>query len=403
MLIIRAFVIVLSLFILSGCGGQKIVNISQPVKKVKVSRSQMQNAIIDAANKSGWELSKVSDGHLIAQYNTSKHMAKADVEYSSNFYNIHYLESKNLQKSGNSIDENYNNWIKAFNKHIHANLKGLEKGRFVASSSKEIKQSSNAVAISSSLALGTVFSYKESDTIRENDFALIIGISDYKKGPDVEFANNSALAFKELVHTTFGLPNENIITLIDDDASSGTIKSNLYLIKELAEKDSRIYFYFAGHGLPSRSGETSILPYDMSAAAMEVETQLRLDNIYALLAKSSAKEIFVVLDSCFSGKDDKGKLLYKGVAPVLKVKRAEPKKRMTIFTAGGSGDFANDYQSKQQRLFTYYFINAINEGKKTSEDIYNYTKLKVKRESLHKGLIYKQVPTMAGNSKSEIY
>ena len=254
------------------------------------------------------------------------------------------------------------------------------------------------------LVVPNVYHFTKKATVNENSFALIIGINKYKQNTSVEYADVSALAFKQLAHKTFGVPNENIITLLNDEASSGQIKAKLELIKELSEKEGNIYVYFAGHGVPGKDGATYLLPNDMSADAIHLESNLKLDNIYNSLAQAAARDIFVFMDSCFSGKDDKGSLLYKGVAPVLKTKKVSLKsKKLTIFTAGKSTDFANDYKEKQQRLFSYYLISELAAGETNLRAIYANVKKKVKRISLMKGLGYKQIPQMYGNSKKRLH
>ncbi len=173
---------------------------------------------------------------------------------------------------------------------------------------------------------------------------------------------------------------------------------------ELADKRGNIYFYFAGHGVPDKDGNSYILPFDMSADSIYVEPNLELSSIYKSISSAKAKDIFIFMDSCFSGKDDKGELLYQGVAPVLRTSKAKNVgSNMTIFTAGGSNDFANDYEQKQQRLFSYYLIDELSKGEKNTKKIYENIKDKVKKSSLLKGLGYKQVPKLYGNEKNDIY
>jgi len=259
-------------------------------------------------------------------------------------------------------------------------------------------------AVKEVLEVPDVYTFSKKSKVNENSFALIIGINKYMQNTPVEYADVSALAFKKLAHKTFGVPSENIITLLNHDASSGQIKAKLELIKELSEKEGNIYLYFAGHGVPGKDGSTYLLPSDMSADAIHLESNLKLDTIYESLAHSAAKDVFVFMDSCFSGKDDKGSLLYKGVAPVLKTKKVDLKsKKLTVFTAGQSTDFANDYKEKRQRLFSYYLISELASGETNLHAIYANVKKRVKRISLMKGLGYKQIPQMYGNSKKRLH
>jgi hypothetical protein len=238
-----------------------------------------------------------------------------------------------------------------------------------------------------------------STTIKNPDsFALIIGINQYKQNTQVEFADLSALAFEELAVNTLGIPKENVITLLNDDATSGQLKAKIELVKELADSNGNLYVYFAGHGVPGKDGNTYVLPNDMSADSIHLEPNLQLNNIYSKLAKSNAKNVFVFMDSCFSGKDDKGELLYKGVAPILKRNTENSiDNKLTVLTAGGVNDFANDYSEKKQRLFSYYLIQELASGKTDLNEIYSSIKNNIKRTSLMKGIGYKQVPEISGN------
>jgi uncharacterized caspase-like protein len=192
--------------------------------------------------------------------------------------------------------------------------------------------------------------------------------------------------------------------LLNDNASSGELKAKFEIIKELADSRGNLYIYYAGHGVPSKSGDTYILPYDMSADAMYLEPNLKLNNIYAKLSKLKVKNVFVFMDSCFSGKDDNGKLLYKGVAPVLKAKKTIVNtKKLTVITASKSTEFANEYRDKKQRMFTYYLIDELSKGETKLNEIYPNVKQKVKRTSLQKGIGYKQIPQIYGNKKVRLY
>ncbi len=247
------------------------------------------------------------------------------------------------------------------------------------------------------------YSFKQTSKQNQDSFALVIGINNYAENTPVEYADLSALAFKELANKTLGIPKENIITLLNEKATSGQIKANIELIKELSDNNGNIYVYFAGHGVPGKDGNTYLLPTDMSADSIHLEPNLQLDKIYAKLSKSEAKNVFVFMDSCFSGKDDSGSLLYKGVAPVLKTKKTViSSNKLTIFTAGKSTDFANDYQDKKQRMFTYFLISELSQGTTNLNNIYSKIKNKVKRKSLLKGYGYKQVPQLYGNKSKSL-
>ena len=199
-----------------------------------------------------------------------------------------------------------------------------------------------------------IFSYA-SGVKNNNAYALIIGINEYKENANVEFADFSALEFEKLAKTTLGVPAENVITLINSEASSGQLKSKLELIKELPDAGGVIYVFYAGHGVPAKDGNTYLLPSDMSADSIHLEPNLMINNIYKKLSSSEASSIHVFMDSYFSGKDDSGDLFYRGVAPALKVNKTYvPNQKLTVVTAGKSTDFANDYKKKSIDYFPIF-------------------------------------------------
>ena len=228
-------------------------------------------------------------------------------------------------------------------------------------------------------------------------YALIFGIRTYDRQADVPYADNSAQSFHLMAENVLGVPTENIFMLINEKATSGRIKANIALVAELAERGDTVYFFFAGHGVPGIDGNTYILPSDMTADTIHLEPKLKLDSIYAKLSLSEASRLYVFIDSCFSGRDDKGEMIYRGAAPVFKKKKQHfSSHKLTVMTAGSADDFANQYERQQQRLFSYYLMKGYADEKynKNMDTLYDYVRRNVKRESLRIGLGYKQIPQL---------
>jgi len=228
-------------------------------------------------------------------------------------------------------------------------------------------------------------------------YALIFGIRTYDRQADVPYADNSAQSFNLMAENVLGVPTENIFMLVNDKATSGRVKANIALVTELAERGDSVYFFFAGHGVPGIDGNTYILPSDMTADSIHLEPKLKLDTIYAQLATSKASRIYVFIDSCFSGRDDTGAMIYRGAAPVFRKKKHHfSSQKLTVMTAGSAEDFANQYDKQKQRLFSYYLIKGFADEKKSKDikTLYEYVRHNVKRESLRIGLGYKQIPQL---------
>ncbi|MBW2570521.1 MAG: ankyrin repeat domain-containing protein [Deltaproteobacteria bacterium] len=152
----------------------------------------------------------------------------------------------------------------------------------------------------------------------QNAYAIVIGVEKYRQNlPKADFADNDARVMAEYLTKVMGYPEENIVTLINDRA----LKSDLekYIGRWLpnnVEKDSSVFIYYSGHGAPNpKTGDAYLVPYDGDPSFIE-ETGYPLKRLYAKLDKLPAKEIIVVLDSCFSGAGGRS-VLAKGARPLV--------------------------------------------------------------------------------------
>jgi uncharacterized caspase-like protein len=171
----------------------------------------------------------------------------------------------------------------------------------------------------------------------------------------------------------------------------------------LVESGAIIYFYYSGHGVPGSDNEAYILPSDTNAETITTDKTFMLKNIYKKLSNTKAKKIVAFVDSCFSGKDDKGKLLFEGVAPVLRVKKITfDASKMTIFTAGSNKEFSNQYKEKKQRLFSYFLMKGLAKGKTDIKSLFAYVKKNVANKSRKLGIAYKQIPQLLGKRNGKI-
>jgi hypothetical protein len=76
--------------------------------------------------------------------------------------------------------------------------------------------------------------------------------------------------------------------------------------------------------------------------------------------------------------------------------------KMTVFTAGSNKEFSNQYKEKKQRLFSYYLMKGIAQGKTNTKELYRYIKINVANKSRKLGVAYKQIPQLMGKSSGNI-
>jgi caspase domain-containing protein/ankyrin repeat protein len=216
----------------------------------------------------------------------------------------------------------------------------------------------------------------------KNAYAIVIGVEKYRqKLPKADYADNDARIMAEYLTKVMGYPQENIVMLINDRA----LKSDLekYLGKWLpnnVEKDGTVFVYYSGHGSPNpNTGDAYIVPYDGDPSFIE-ETGYPLKRLYAKLDKLPAKEIIVVLDSCFSGAGGRS-VIAKGARPLVMNmdKQVFHSDRVAILSASSGSQISSTHEKKGHGLFTYFLLKGIKEGNSELGTLYNYLKPQVER------------------------
>ena len=211
-------------------------------------------------------------------------------------------------------------------------------------------------------------------------FALIIGNEDYSskqvdlnKEINVDFARNDASAFKEYAIKVLGIPESNIIFLLD--ATTGQMKQAIAktnLIIKNAKGKAEVFVYYAGHGLPDEvTHEPYLIPVDISG--QNARDGIKLNDLYAKLTEYPSKRIIVFLDACFSGgARNKELVATRGV----KVRPTESLLQGNIATLSAvSGEqVALPYKDKHHGFFTYYLLKKLKDtrGNITFKELSSY-------------------------------
>ncbi len=224
------------------------------------------------------------------------------------------------------------------------------------------------------------------------DWGLIIGIEDYDRLPKVDFARKDAMVVREYFNRILGVPEENIISLIDSDATKARIEGYLkkYIPANIG-KDATLYVYFAGHGMPGlEKGEPYLVPYDADTRFIE-QTGYKLISFYQDLQRLDVERTYVFLDSCFSGVASRAAdMLIEGARPALiHVEDVAPASSSIVsFNATSTGQISNSFPEKGHGLFTYYLLRGLkgeadsnDDGWATVKEIYEYVRSHVTRVS----------------------
>ncbi|MGV8057680.1 MAG: caspase family protein [Smithellaceae bacterium] len=222
---------------------------------------------------------------------------------------------------------------------------------------------------------------------RKDAVALIIGIGKYReeKIPAIKYAVRDAEVMAKYLENLGGIPKTNIQVLTDDKASKSDIQAYIeeWLPRRINE-NSTVFIYYAGHGAPGDQGKDAyIVPYE---GQPDFPSQLYpLQSMYDSLGKLKARQIVVMLDSCFSGAKGRS-VTNTGARPlVMNLTNILPVNNKVIVIAGATGSqISSDYDRAKHGLFTYYLLRGLRgEADKTRAGsvelggLYNYVKTNV--------------------------
>ncbi|MBI5623053.1 MAG: caspase family protein [Elusimicrobia bacterium] len=195
---------------------------------------------------------------------------------------------------------------------------------------------------------------------RPDDLALVVGVEKYQLVPSADYGERDAATFRDYL-LGLGVPEENIVLLTGARATrTGLVKYLEEWLPRNASAESRVYFYFSGHGAPDpKTGEAFLVPWDGDPRFLE-SSGYPLAKLYSGLAGLKAREVVVALDSCFSGAGGRS-VLAKGIRPlVAKVRTEAPASRkLSVLTASSAEEVAGSLEKKGHGLFTYYLLKGL--------------------------------------------
>lgn len=190
--------------------------------------------------------------------------------------------------------------------------------------------------------------------------ALVVGVGKYKRVNGLQYPAQDAETVKGYLNGVMGIPVENIKTLTDDEASKSTIEAavNNWLAKNNYDP---IVFYFAGHGIPDpdnpRDGPPFIVPYDGDLDPVFGKgTLINLKDLIANMEDSKAKNVFVLLDSCFSGQSGRTPEQYAMAHRGLAVAASFDQKRAFVFSGSKGNQASFEFAKVGHGYFTYYML-----------------------------------------------
>ena len=205
----------------------------------------------------------------------------------------------------------------------------------------------------------------ESNLMRNDTYALIIGNEHYRFVSDVPFAKNDATVFAEYCKKTLGIPAENL-HLCEDATKHMILEQEIedWLRNGISQRSSKkLIVYYAGHGVPDiqAGNKAYLLPTDVFGT--KPTHGIALDDFYSLLGGLGFERVTVFIDACFSGvnRDNEGLSIERAVE--VEAQDSQPKTgNMIVFTAAHGNETAQSYQEEGHGLFTYYLLKELQDS-----------------------------------------
>ena len=243
-------------------------------------------------------------------------------------------------------------------------------------------------------------------SVSNNKVALIFGIERYLNAPKAKFANLDAKYFNEYAKNVFGIKNENIKLLIDDEANLIDSLSVLskWLPGKIRRNQTELIIFFAGHGLASNDGkELYLLPNDGDTDLL-VRTGLSRTEIFDTITKLKPKSVTMFIDACYSGVSRDEQMLLASARPIRIIADEQEgiPDNFTIFSASKLKQISSGLEEAKHGIFSYYLMKGLEgksdynkDGKITNGELLAYMDEKVSQKASELGR--QQNPSLAGD------
>ena len=241
---------------------------------------------------------------------------------------------------------------------------------------------------------------------KPNAYAVVIGIESYReKLPKADFADHDAKLMGDYLIKVMGYPEQNVVVRLNERASrTDLVKYFEEWLRNNVEAGGSVFVYYSGHGAPNpKNGDSYLVPYDGDPTFVDA-TGYPLKRLYEQVGKLPAKEVVVMLDSCFSGSGGRS-VIAKGMRPMLlKVENPVLAGGKTVVLSASQGDqFSSTYEQKGHGLLTYYFLKGLQgeadknkDGSVELAELYDYVKPQVERKA-RRDFQNEQTPQLLGN------
>ena len=219
-----------------------------------------------------------------------------------------------------------------------------------------------------------------------SSYALVVGINTYNHWPNLEYAAKDAAEIAAVLKQK----GFRVFTLTNQEATRQNILRQLETIRKSVEPNSRVVFYFAGHGqtedLPGGRERGYIVPADADAYDWE-GTMLPMDQLNRTIKLFKAKHVLLAFDSCYSGLGLTRSIKRHPKQDSVYINKMMHTRSIQILTAGSRSEQAVEVEG--HGLFTDHLLAALDgaadingDGHITATEIYATVRPSITKQSL---------------------
>lgn len=262
--------------------------------------------------------------------------------------------------------------------------------------------------------------------LRDNVHAVVIGIDSYK---DQKISNlRKARKDAESIYQIFTDPNigripqERVALLVDEQATEKAIQSTIgTALKKTTGEDDLVLIFFAGHGAaePDDASDSSdgyekyLVPHDGESDDL-FASAIRMEEIAIWFKRLKARQVVLLIDSCFSGKA--GGRSFQNPDVIARAsftdealeQIAENSEGRIILAACGPNELALELNDMDNGLFTHYILAGLRgeadwneDGRISLNELFEYVQKNVQTVSQAAGSM--MTPTLKGQLSGSIY
>jgi len=242
--------------------------------------------------------------------------------------------------------------------------------------------------------------------IDRNKVALVIGVEKYENSPSAKYASLDAKYFKDYARKVFGVREDNINLLTDEEANLSKTNSAFFkwLPSKIKSNQTDLIIFYAGHGLASTDGkEKYILPFNADPDLLS-RTAISRKEIFDQIISLNPRSVTIFFDTCYSGVSRDEQMLLASARPLRVIADDEEQlpDNFTIFSASKNDQISSGLSDAKHGIFSYFLMKGL-EGKAdlngdrklTNNELLTYLDDNVSEKALDLGR--QQNPTLSGN------